>query len=279
MQRLQWPLVPVMLWACVTSGVAQSTLHHDSLTSAALQRTVHFRVYRPADTTRTYPLLLLLHGFGGNHRDWSELTALSHDLDGLPLVVVMPDGDTSWYVNSPVDTGARYEDYLVHDMLPAAAARYGGDTVALGVAGLSMGGYGALVLGLRHPEIFRFIGALSGSLDIPFGILALETYGRGGLRRTLERSFGTDSSRWGAYDPSRLVGTMDSSTVPYIYLANGIQDEFHGRMAFYRRFVKLLWERHLPYEYHETQGRHNWSYWSREIAPLVRRFVDLMHHQ
>lgn len=260
----------------VSPGSAQSLLLEDSLNSTALHRTTRHRIYRPADTTQTYPLLLLLHGFGGNFRDWSALTGLGREMAQLPLIVVMPDGDTSWYVNSPVTPEVRYEEYIVNELIPAAVDRYAADQAALGIAGLSMGGYGALVLALRHPVTFRFAGVLSGSLDIPFGIPSLEIHGRGGLRNALERSFGGDSTGWTAYDPFRLLSQQDPAQAPYLYLANGIQDEFDERMEYYRRFARELRLRRFPYEYHETPGRHDWAYWGREIGPVVRRFVELM---
>ena len=252
---------------------AQPRFIDDSLFSPSLGRTMHFRVHVPTDRPGQSPVLLLLHGYGGDQREWSDFGALGRVLDTLPVIVAMPQADTSWYVDAASDPGARYETHVVRDFLPTVLSRYGGDSGSVGIAGISMGGYGALVLGLRHPEIFRFIGVLSGSLDIPLGIPDLERNGRAGFRPSLEHAFGTDSTKWIPVSPLHLIRGMDPALAPYLYLANGIQDEFHDRMEYYRTFVHILWMRNLPYEYHESPGKHDWLYWGREVEPLVHRFL------
>ena len=127
----------------------------------------------------------------------------------MNIAVIMPDGENSWYVNAVNDSAGHYEDALLQDLLPAIRQRTRIDTTRMGVAGLSMGGFGALELGLRHATTFRFIGALSASLDVPFGIPDLERNGRGGLRGSLNTIFGADTSRWAAYSISRLAQQID----------------------------------------------------------------------
>jgi S-formylglutathione hydrolase FrmB len=138
-----------------------------------------------------------------------------------------------------------------------------------------MGGYGALVLGLRHPDLFCFVGSMSGSPDVPLGIPDLERNGRGGMRASVEHAFGADTSSWAGFAPERIVRTIDTASAPYLYLANGIQDEFAARLLFYRSFADIARGRGMRYEYHETPGRHSWEYWTREIDPLLRRFSEL----
>jgi len=258
---------------------AQLQLSKDSIHSTILGRTMHFRVYVPAQRSVHSPLLLLLHGYGGSYSDWSDFGALGPLLDTLPVIVAMPQADNSWYIDAVSAPGARYETYLVQEFLPAVLARYGSDSGSVGIAGVSMGGYGALVLGLRHPDVFRFVGALSASLDIPLRIPDLEQNGRAGLRPSLQYAFGTDSSAWIPFSPFHLIRAADPARVPYLYLANGIQDEFHNRMEYYRTFLQLLWMHNIPYEYHETPGKHDWLYWGREVGPLVHRFLEITLRQ
>jgi S-formylglutathione hydrolase FrmB len=258
---------------------AQSRLTEDSLHSRSLDRVMRFRVYAPTNRQVLRPVLILLHGYGGSYREWSDFTALGRLLDTLPVIVAMPQADTSWYIDAVSSPDALYETYLMQDFLPAVLTRYGGDSSLVGIAGLSMGGYGALVLGLRHPAVFRFIGALSASLDIPLGIPDLERNGRAGLRPSLEHAFGADGSAWIPFSPFHLIHAMDPAAAPYLYLANGIQDEFQKRMEYYRTFVQLLRAGNLPYEYHETPGRHDWLYWGREVGPLVHRFLEITRHR
>lgn len=278
--RLLHPiLIPLLVLLTIHPGNGQARLSEDSLFVPSLGRTKKFRVLQPdhRDLSGRLPCLLLLHGFGGNYRNWTEFTTLQKDLGTTRLIVIMPDGENAWYTNSVADSSDRFEDYLVGDLLHTVATRYAVDTTRIGIAGLSMGGFGALTLGLRHPETFRFIGAMSASLDIPYGITTLEEHGRGGLREDLEKAFGTDSSRWASHDAFRLLARSDSAEIPYLYLVNGIQDEFAQRIDYYREFASTLSYRHLPYEYHETPGHHDWSYWEREIPGVVRRFMEIVH--
>ena len=251
----------------------------DSLYAPKLHRMMHYRllVPEPAAAGTTLPTLVLLHGFTGNHRNWTDLTDLKDIVRGMQIAIIMPDGENSWYVNAANDSAGRYEDALLQDLLPAIQRRIPIDTTRMGVAGLSMGGYGALALGLRHPHQFRFIGALSASLDVPLMIPDLEKNGRGGLKASLVTVFGRDTSLWAAHAPIRLAAALRKGDVPYLYLASGIQDEFALRLSLYREFADLLRSRGLAYEYHETPGKHSWEYWGQEIPGVIHRFLAIVH--
>jgi putative tributyrin esterase len=254
------------------------TVTEDSVFSPRLHRTMHYRllVSDPGGTGRKLPTLVLLHGFTGNHRNWTDLTDIKNVVTGSSIAVIMPDGENSWYVNAANDSAGPYEDALLQDLLPSIAGRTPIDTTRMGIAGLSMGGYGALTLGLRHPRLFHFIGALSASLDIPFMIPDLERNGRSNLRSSLDTIFGRDTSSWASHAPLRLAAAIERAEAPYMYLANGIQDEFILRLSLYREFADLLRARSLPYEYHETPGRHSWEYWRQEIPGVVHQFLVIV---
>jgi len=254
------------------------TLIDDSLFAPSLGRTKHFDIELPAGYSDTshYPLLVLLHGYGGNYRNWFEFTDIAAYAASLQVLILTPEGDDSWYVNHIGDSEARYEDYIIHDLLPFVQKLYGVDTSLQVIGGVSMGGYGSLVLGLRHPDIFRAILAFSSSLDIPKGIPLLETAGRGVLRPSLEQALGARPSRtWTEYDPFLLASHLDSARAPYVYLANGIHDEFARRLLLHREFADTLRAHGIPYEYHETPGRHAWKYWDREIQVALERLEKL----
>jgi putative tributyrin esterase len=196
-------------------------------------------------------------------------------VDTTGLVIITPDGRNSWYVDSATDSLARYDDAIVTTLLPAVIRKFHIDSARVGVAGFSMGGFGALSLGLHHPAEFVFIGAFSASLDVPLGIPALERNNRGELRQSLEQAFGTDTSQWAARDPRTLLLGRDPASLPYIYLATGIRDEFTLRLSLYREFADMLRANQFAYEYHETPGRHNWGYCRQEIGPCIRTFLRI----
>ena len=274
------PLTTGMLLATIlcTCGLFSQTLITDSLFAPALGRVRRVNVLLPKgfDTTRSYPALILLHGFGGDHSSWTAGARLSEHLGSTQIVLLMPDGENSWYVNSVTHPANRFEDYIADDIVRFGARRYRIDTARLAIGGLSMGGYGALEIGLRHSGRFHFIAGLSASLDVPMGIPELERNHREQLRPSLVEAFGADSSGfWKDHDLFHLIHRLQRGSAPFLYLANGIQDEFPRRLHYYRSFADSLRTFNLPYEYHEAPGRHNWDYWDQEIRAVLDRLREL----
>jgi S-formylglutathione hydrolase FrmB len=141
-----------------------------------------------------------------------------------------------------------------------------------------MGGYGALLYGLKRPDLFRFAGSLSGAFSLVTFID--DTVGQArsaSLSRTLRRAFGPEPSEHRRrHDLYRLVSTADTARPPYLYLVTGIQDGFRGFLPAHRVFADSLRARGLRYEYHETPGGHSWAYWGREIGPLIDRMRNVL---
>jgi len=105
---------------------------------------------------RRSPVLYLLHGLYGNYLNWDSYTKLKRYAYKYDLIVVMPDADDSWYTNSACDPKDKFEDYIAKDMVAEIDGKF--RTVRLrharAIAGLSMGGYGALKIALRYPDNF-----------------------------------------------------------------------------------------------------------------------------
>lgn len=139
-------------------------------------------VYLPPnyDPTKKYPVVLFLHGFGGNYLFWQSVEDLKGILDYMissgkirPCIAVMPDARNvlggSFYTNSEYQPFAnsvfgRYEDYIVNDVVGYIKAHYPVDSSEIYLIGISMGGYGALKLGVKHPDIFRGCASHSGPI-------------------------------------------------------------------------------------------------------------------
>jgi enterochelin esterase-like enzyme len=178
---MTWPIRPLAAMALMLSGMAASQASEwvaDALPSAALGGELKFTVYLPdgyreAPNTR-YPVVYLLHGAGGDERSWATAEGAIATLDGLirrglirPTVVVMPTaGPDSWWVDG---AAAKAGSALMNELLPYVDGKYrtvperGGRAVA----GLSMGGYGALNLALRHPSRFCAAGLISAAVYDP----------------------------------------------------------------------------------------------------------------
>lgn len=276
----------LVLPACVLlpwTASAQSTVRVDSLYAPSLHAIRHFCVLLPDsyDPSHRYPILYLLHGYSGGYRDWIDRTDIEYYAAAFPLIVVMPDAGNSWYVNSVADTSERFEDYIVNDVRLHIESGLSVDTSRRAIAGLSMGGYGALVLAFRHPDLFRFAGTLSGALSVPDDIREWETHTWGkSIAPSLKHAFGDrPGAFWADHDLFRLFRATPSTRLPYAYLVAGEQDGFTNFLPANRAFADSLRMYGAPYEYHELPGVHSWKFWDREIQPLLKRLHELFEER
>ena len=150
--------------------LAPERLREESVQSAALGRAMKYRVLLPSDydsSQRRYPVLYLLHGLGGDYKDWTTRTNVAEYSRTLPLIIVMPDGENSWYTNAANTPADRFEDYILTDLLTDVAGKYRTINSRHGrtIAGLSMGGYGALKMALKRPGTFAVAGSFSGAFS------------------------------------------------------------------------------------------------------------------
>ncbi len=273
-----------LILLCAVIGVrgawAQERLVPDSLFAPALQTVKRFLLLLPEgyDGTRNYPLLVLLHGLWGDYTDWTRLTRIEDYSARHPFLIVMPDAGDSWYVNAVGDARERYEDYLSRDLQSYVRAHYPVDTLHVGIAGLSMGGYGSMVQAFRHPREYFFAGSLSGAFTIPKYIdrgdrSISDPKQMQNLRRIFgDRTHGTRKE----YDVLELSAKANPDSLPYLYVAVGNQDELPGLLRMNRVFMEKLSERHIRYEYHETPAGHSWEYWDRAVVDLLDRFAEVI---
>lgn len=258
---------------------AQPVVRIDSLFSPSLGIMKKYSILLPkgySSGTR-YPVLFLLHGYSGGHTDWTSRTKLADYIGDTPLLIVMPDAENSWYINSKTEPQRRFEDYVVIDLLAFVSRHYAIDTTRMAIAGLSMGGYGALMLAFRHPTLFRFAASLSGALSIPRDLDVWEqtTWGRR-IAPSLRTAFGTSGKYDEEHDLPSLLRNLRKPSLPYFYVVIGTKDEFPTFLPANRSLTDSMRACAVPYEYHETPGGHNWQYWDREILPLLKRLQEIM---
>lgn len=258
---------------------AQSIATVDSFYMASLGRTKKFSVIMPSNyrSANYYAVLYLLHGYGGGYDNWSTRTKIAEYVKAMPLIVVMPDGENSWYVNSATEPQDRFEEYIVNDLPTYIQKLYSVDTTRQAIAGLSMGGYGALMLALKHPSKYRFAGGLSSALTYPREISDSSRTEAQVLIPSLRKAFGDRTNGFRtAHDVFYLYRQTPKSAFPYLYMSIGVQDGFRRFLPAHRAFSDLLRAYGAPYEYHETQGGHNWKFWDREIQPLLVRLREVL---
>ena len=257
--------------------VSTQRLQEESVQSAALGRAMKYRVLLPADyatSQRRYPVLYLLHGLGGDYKDWTTRTNIAEYSRTLPLIIVMPDGENSWYTNAAGAPTERFEDYVLTDLLADVAGKYRTINSRHGrtIAGLSMGGYGALKMALRRPGTFAVAGSFSGAFSATRPELAKAIPSE---EERLRRIYGDDDSAWRRQnDLYALAAAAKPGAVPYIYIDCGIAD---GLVHANREVVAALHKSGVAYEYHEVAGAHTWAYWDRRIRdflPLLMKKIS-----
>ncbi|PYV84532.1 MAG: hypothetical protein DMG93_04475 [Acidobacteria bacterium] len=236
--------------------------------SSSLGRDVHYRVLMPGgcDKGERLPVLYLLHGIYGDYKNWDTKTRLETYAKDLRMIIVMPDGDDSWYTNSATVPADKFEDYVATDLISEIDKKFKTirDRHGRAIAGLSMGGYGAVKLALKYPELFVFSGSLSGAFNAAQNLDTL----RPDFRARLLEVFGSEGSRARTEnDVFTLLNAPHTSPYPYFYLACGSADFF---LDTNRAFAQQLSSKNLPYEYHETPGGHTWEYWDSAVQPLLK---------
>lgn len=231
-------------------------------TSSSLDRASSFNVIFPDAPAARKPwsVFYLLHGLSDDHTTWSRRTSVERYTLGLPLMVVMPNGGRGWFANA--QEGDAYEDDLIKDVVglidttfPVKAERAGRC-----IGGLSMGGYGALKLGIKHHDKFASVTSHSGAV----GILR-NPIEKKGLGHELERIFG-ESPADGPEDVFALVKSVNQRKLPAMRIDCGEQDPMLPQN---RSFHTHLTELGIAHEYEEFQGGHDWAYWDKHVQDAL----------
>lgn len=252
----------------------------DTIAAPSLGRRVSYNVVLPAGygSGTRYPILWLLHGYGGGKDDWLHRTGLLREVGRYPFVVVLPAADNSWYVNAPSDKTAAYESFITVDLYNAVVGRFDVDTLRQAIAGLSMGGYGAVMLGLRHPRRYRFVGGLSAALSVASAMGQDDSVLWRTTGPSIVRSFGPgNSDARSEYDPLRIFRHTPADSLPYMFLAIGTRDGFPSFLPANRAFTDSLRVYSARYEYHEAPGTHSWIFWGSELDQMLRSAWNVLN--
>jgi S-formylglutathione hydrolase FrmB len=313
------PAAPIAPAAPVQHGTVTTRTFH----SAVLGVDKTYYVYLPADydgSQTRYPVFYYLHGLTGNEHSWikdGHLDAAADQL-GLAAIVVMPDGDDGFYTDAvtPVDYDAcmkngtglflpqaqrrdetcvrqrNYETYITKDLLGDVDASY--RTIATrdgrGIAGFSMGGFGALELAMRHTDLFAAAASHSGVDALLYagphpygtGIVTLVTdvskWGRTGdpqieaIGQWVRGIFGPDIANWKAHDPASLVDQLKPGQLA-LYLDAGTEDEF-GLDAQAAYLHDRLDARKIEHAYFIGPGHHDFRFWVPRVPKSLAFLRD-----
>jgi putative tributyrin esterase len=241
--------------------------------SAALNRDMPYRVFLPkiVNDAARLPVVYLLHGGNGSYRDWSDdSTVSSYAVKGL--ILVMPEGEFSYYMNSVEDPTARFEDYTFGDLLADVESRFpvGKTRDKRAIIGISMGGFAAIKIALTRPDLFSFVAALSPPIEITHRQFKLRRWGEWRRIRTIFGSQGSEGRQ--SRDPNFLVQTADPAKTPYLYITAGLNEPL---LQPNRSFAKRLTALRFQNEFHTKPGGHDWNEWNSQLDDC---FVSLSQH-
>ena len=244
---------------------------HGRFYSPSLGREMGLTVLVPAGyaplASHRYPVLYLLPGGSSSHREWSDRMPLAQMLAPHPMLVVMPEGENSLYVNG--HSGECFEDYVIEDLPRFIESEFRVEKRrgARALAGLSMGGFAAFNLGLTHLDRYAVLASLSAA----FGM----TWWNMGKREDLpfHRALGpVGSETRAAYDPWRIlertIAQNRPSDLPAMRIAVGTEDDPEVVLA-NQNYHRSLLGGSVAHLYKESPGGHDWGYWTRETPELL----------
>ncbi|MFC4211728.1 alpha/beta hydrolase [Pedobacter lithocola] len=208
------------------------------------------------------PTVILLHGFGGNYKQWNNIMDAQKYADEYGYILVCPDGLVkSWYLNSPAKANWQYETFFFDELLPKLKKNYPIDTNNLFITGLSMGGHGALWLFLKHPEEFKSAGSTSGGINLRDAI------GKFGVPELLGNP-DKDSDVWLKYSVIQNIDKLVGSKKEIIFDC-GSSDFFYQSNNEMKRKCDSL---KINATYISQPGNHNSTYWKKSIKQQFEFF-------
>ena len=274
------------------SGFSQSGKVMDQLTleSRILKGERKFAVYLPPDydtSTRSYPVLYLLHGYTDDQTGWIQFGEVHHITDNAikngkatPMIIIMPDANTGQpgYTNA-ISGKWNYEDFFFEELMPHVEKRFRvkRNKRFRAISGLSMGGGGSFLYALHRPDLFSSAAPISASLG-PQTVNEMKNFSYVGYWGYSESNYNkSDYERFNKLNnPLYLVDKEDSKTLNSVrwYIDCGDDDYLYKNNSLMHLKMR---EKGVNHEYRVRDGEHSWSYW-RSALPSVLEFISQKFH-
>jgi putative tributyrin esterase len=248
------------------------------LKSALLGRTIGYQILYPVryenseNRGKRFPVVYLLHGLTGHSTNWLERTKIALYATHYDLFIVMVEGGNGWYTDSATVPADKYESYILRELIPDVEKRFRVSTQREGraIAGLSMGGYGAIKFGLKYPEMFAMAASMSGA----FGAASWtekELKDPGVIRDSVLQAFGPAESPTRATNDipklAQAIAAKKTTQIPYLYFDCGTEDFIFDES---RALARLFLELKIPHEYRQLPGTHSWTYWDAQVQEILK---------
>ena len=248
-----------------------------SVQSKILAHPIPYCVLLPAgyddNKTARFPIVYLLHGLGENEQILVNSSGMSliQDLRSQQRIgqflIVTPAAQRSFYINSR-DGKTRYEDFFIREFIPYIETHYRvrAGRHDRGIAGISMGGYGALRFAFKYPQIFGAVSANSPALIKTLPKVQLSDQQEAGMSRMLGPSFGVpfDAALWERNNVFTLAKSSTGLAGIKIYFDCGTDDDY-GFNVGAQSLDELLKSRHISHEFHLYPGGHSWEYFAAHL--------------
>ncbi|MCX7984829.1 MAG: esterase family protein [Bacteroidetes bacterium] len=260
--------------------------------SKILGKDVRYTVYLPYDyetSSRFYPVVYLFHGYTDNDNAWIQFGEAQRLADQAilsgeipPMILVTPDAGVSWYINN-YDGSVRYEDFFFQEFIPTIEKqwRIRSEKRFRGIAGLSMGGYGATLYALKHPELFAACAAFSAALFTEEEIVKFDSIQWNKISTVLygPNLLGEErlTPHLRANNPFFIIRALPVEKLKEVrwYFDCGDDDFLYkGNSTLHI----LLRDLKVPHEFRMRDGGHQWSYWRTGLIEGLK-FIGTSFHQ
>jgi S-formylglutathione hydrolase FrmB len=231
-----------------------STIQIASISSSILDMDVNYSVYLPPsyESGGPFPVLYLLHGYYGNHLDWPRngmRQIMDRELNSdnsTEMIVIMPDGMDSFYIDDFDERKLDYEQFFFQEFVPELESKFNivKAKTHRGIAGLSMGGYGATTYGLKYHHLFSFAYSMSGVVF---------------LDEKFENIFEIVNSKT----------STELTQLPKIFLDCGTEDFLFDSNDYLSNF---LTQKNIEHTFIKGIGAHEWSYWVNSLSIAINEF-------
>jgi len=281
--RIATLLACLLLVSLVGFGARVDTL---DVPSTRMNRTLRTAVVLPEKYRKAkkqaFPVLYLLHGGSGSFRDWLTKTpdrTLLHGLaDQYNLIIVTPDGDpTSYYFDSPLVPTSQFETFISGELVEKIDATYRTvrDRRGRVIAGLSMGGHGAMFIASRHPELYAAAGSMSGVMNINTATWKVPEAFAKARADNFAKLLGPPQPGDAPYPGYTMVTLSDrlkANGLP-LMLDIGVDDFLIDTN---RDLHRRLLDNKTPHDYLERPGAHTWEYWQNALPYQVLFFSTIL---
>lgn len=238
----------------------------------ALSKMTSAMVILPEGRGGPFPVFYLLHGLSDDHTGWTRRTSIERYVQDLPLIVVMPDGGRGFYTDARDNPRGAIETFITRDLIGFVDGAFQTIPTREGrvIAGLSMGGYGAFKLALKHPNLFRAAVSHSGAVDFAGRFAERSEHEGDEWLREFLPIFGEDAAG-GPDDIFALAEKIDRAQLPALRFDCGVDDFLLDSNRALRDHLQKLGGAH---QYEEFPGGHDWAYWDLHIQETIGFFAS-----